>query len=100
LEKGGREEFLARPFQSTKLLQFLNPYGSKIDEFVKNHSYSVFVIPAEAEIQLNQAFLGSRLRGSDGFFDFCEIIMIYRGQKRDGVHPFHPNDAFLRLPLK
>jgi len=28
------------------------------------------VIPEKAGIQLNQAVLGSRLRGSDGFYDF------------------------------
>jgi hypothetical protein len=41
-----------------------------MDDFVKSRFYSIFVIPAEAGIQLNQAILGSRLRGSDGFSDF------------------------------
>jgi len=40
------------------------------DDLVKSRFYPVFVIPAKAGIQLNQAFLGSRLRGSDGFSDF------------------------------
>jgi hypothetical protein len=43
-----------------------------------------FVIPAKAGIQLKQAFLGSRLRGSDGFSDFLEIIS-------DGSPEFLPN---------
>jgi hypothetical protein len=42
----------------------------KYDGFVKSHFYPDFVIPAKAGIQLNQAVLGSRLRGSDGFSDF------------------------------
>jgi hypothetical protein len=46
----------------------------KTDGFVKSRFYSGFVIPAEAGIQLNQAVLGSRLRGSDGFLTFYEII--------------------------
>ena len=44
-----------------------------LDEFVKSRFYPVFVIPAKAGIQLNQAVLGSRLRGSDGFFDFLRV---------------------------
>jgi hypothetical protein len=40
------------------------------DGFVKSRFYPVFVIPAKAGIQLNQAVLDSRLRGSDGVFDF------------------------------
>jgi hypothetical protein len=43
---------------------------SNFDGFVKSRFYPVFVIPAKAGIQLNQAVLDSRLRGSDGFFDF------------------------------
>ena len=43
---------------------------TKVDDLVKCRSYAVFVIPAKAGIQLNQAVLGSRLRGSDGFSDF------------------------------
>jgi len=45
-------------------------YFAKNDEFVKSNFYHLFVIPAKAGIQLNQAVLGSRLRGSDGFSDF------------------------------
>jgi hypothetical protein len=60
-EKGGWRGDFKRPISK-----------SKIDEFVKSHFYSVFVIPAEAGIQFNQAILGSRLRGSDGFFDFLQ----------------------------
>ena len=41
-----------------------------LDNLVKSRFYAVFVIPAKAGIQLNQAVLGSRLRGSDGFSDF------------------------------
>jgi hypothetical protein len=47
---------------------------TKFDGFVKSRFYSGFVIPAKAGIQLNQAVLGSRLRGSDGFLTFYEII--------------------------
>jgi hypothetical protein len=43
------------------------------DELAKSRFYPVFVIPAEAGIQLNQSVLGSRLRGSDGFFDFLRF---------------------------
>jgi hypothetical protein len=45
------------------------------DGFVKSRFYSGFVIPAKAGIQLNQGVLGSRLRGSDGFLTFYEIIL-------------------------
>ncbi len=44
--------------------------NNKNDEFVRSTFYHLFVIPAKAGIQLNQAVLGSRLRGSDGFSDF------------------------------
>jgi hypothetical protein len=44
------------------------------DGFVKSRFYPGFVIPAKAGIQLNQAVLGSRRRGSDGFLTFCETI--------------------------
>jgi hypothetical protein len=44
--------------------------GIKIDDLVKSRFHAVFVIPAKAGIQLNQAGLDSRLRGSDGFPDF------------------------------
>ena len=40
------------------------------DDLVESHFYRVFVIPAEAGIQLYQAVLGSRLRGSDSLSDF------------------------------
>jgi len=43
------------------------------DELVKSRFYPVFVIPEKAGIQLNQAVLGSRLRGSDGFSDFLRV---------------------------
>jgi hypothetical protein len=46
------------------------------DGFVKSRFYSGFVIPAKAGIQLNQAVLGPRLRGSDGFLTFYEFINI------------------------
>ena len=46
----------------------INP--GKFDGFVKSRFYLVFVIPAKAGIQLNQAVLGSRLRGSHVFADF------------------------------
>jgi hypothetical protein len=53
------------------LISFLHRLGEvKDDGFVKSRFYPVFVIPAKAGIQLNQAALDSRLRGSDGFFDF------------------------------
>jgi hypothetical protein len=42
----------------------------KVDHPGKSHFYSVFVIPPKAGIELNEAGLGSRLRGSDGFSDF------------------------------
>jgi len=42
----------------------------KIDEFVKNPFYPIFVIPAKAGIQLIQAVLDSCFRRSDGFSDF------------------------------
>jgi hypothetical protein len=45
----------------------------KIDDLVKNRNSLNFVIPAEAGIQLNQAVLDSRLRGSDGHSDFLRI---------------------------
>ena len=45
-------------------------FNLKIDGLVKSRFYPVFVIPAKAGIQLNQAVLGSRLRGSDVFSDF------------------------------
>jgi hypothetical protein len=41
-----------------------------LDGHVKSRNSFKFVIPAKAGIQLNQAVLGSGLRGSDGFFDF------------------------------
>jgi hypothetical protein len=43
-----------------------------LDGHVKSRNSFKFVIPAKAGIQLNQAVLGSRLRGSDGFFDFLQ----------------------------
>ena len=49
------------------------PIRMKIDELVKSLFYPVFVIPAKAGIQLNQAVLDSRLRGSDGLFDFLRV---------------------------
>jgi len=60
------------------------------NDFVKSRFYHGFVIPAKpvparikqgAGIQLNQAVLGSRLRGSDGF----------SGLRRD-----HPHSLFIR----
>jgi hypothetical protein len=42
----------------------------KNDGFVKSRFSPDFVIPAKAGIQLDQATLGSRLRGSDGFSNF------------------------------
>jgi hypothetical protein len=47
--------------------------GNTFDEFVKSLFYPLFVIPAKAGIQLNQAVLGSRLRESDGFSDFLRV---------------------------
>ncbi len=47
-------------------------YYVKIDKLVKSHS-SVFVIPANAGIQGNQALLDSRFRGSDGLGDFLQL---------------------------
>jgi hypothetical protein len=55
------------------------------DDLVKSRLYPVFVIPAKAGIQVNQAALGSRLRGSDGFSDFL----------RDHPHSFAK--MFLRI---
>jgi hypothetical protein len=45
-------------------------YHPPLDDLEKSRFYAVFVIPAKAGIQLNQAVLGSRLRGGDGFCDF------------------------------
>jgi hypothetical protein len=42
----------------------------KVDVAIKRRFAPDFVIPAKVGIQLNQAVLGSRLRGSDGFSDF------------------------------
>jgi hypothetical protein len=42
----------------------------KFDELVKSQKPLFFVIPAKAGIQSFQAFLDSRLRGSDGVEDF------------------------------
>jgi hypothetical protein len=42
----------------------------KYDDFVKSRFFPVFVIPAEAGIQLNQAVLDFRPRGSDGLSGF------------------------------
>ena len=44
--------------------------GTEYDGLVKSRFYPLSVIPAKAGIQLNQEVLDSRLRGSDGFFDF------------------------------
>jgi hypothetical protein len=44
--------------------------ANRIDQFVKSRFLPDFVIPVKMGIQLNQAVLGSRLRGSDGFSDF------------------------------
>jgi len=46
---------------------------SNIDDLVKSRNSIEIVIPAKAGIQLNQAVLGSRLRGSDGFSDFLRV---------------------------
>jgi hypothetical protein len=60
----------------TELAEYLvltarEPFTSYIiDDFVKIRFYAVFIIPAKAGIHFNQAVLGSRLRGSDGFADF------------------------------
>jgi len=48
----------------------------KIDDLVKSLKIPLFVIPAKAGIQLIQAVLDSRFRGSDGFLTFYEIIKI------------------------
>jgi hypothetical protein len=48
------------------------------DDLVESHFHSVFIIPlAGAGIQLNQAVLGSRLRGSDGLSDFLRVHHIW-----------------------
>jgi hypothetical protein len=43
---------------------------SKNGDFVKSRNSLKFIIPAETGIQLSQAVLGSRFRGSGGFSDF------------------------------
>jgi hypothetical protein len=48
-------------------------WSFKFDDFVKSRFGAVFVIPAEAGIQLNHAVLDSRLRGSDGSYDFLRV---------------------------
>jgi len=42
----------------------------RYDDLVKSQKTSFSVIPAKAGIQLFQIVLDSRLRGSDGFWDF------------------------------
>jgi hypothetical protein len=44
-----------------------------IDELVKSWKMPFSVIPAKAGIQSFQAFLDSRLRGSDDFWDFLRM---------------------------
>ncbi len=70
----------------------------KLEDFGKSRLYSVLVIPVEAGIQLIQAILGSRLRGSDGLPDLlrdnqsCPFIF---GLKTEILLLF-PNLDFLR----
>jgi len=52
---------------------FYFKFNDNIRGFVKSLFYPLFVIPAKAGIQLNQEVLDSRLRGSDGFFDFLRF---------------------------
>jgi uncharacterized membrane protein YcgQ (UPF0703/DUF1980 family) len=59
-----------------------------IDGFAKSRFYPVFVIPAKAGIQLNQAVLDSRLRGSDGFFDFLRDHQYWSLTEREAIS-FH-----------
>ena len=44
-----------------------------VDGPVKSPLHSLFVIPAKAGIQLFQALLDSRFRGSDSCFDFLRV---------------------------
>jgi hypothetical protein len=64
-----------------------------IDGLVKSRFHPVFVIPAKAGIQLNQAVLGSRLRGSDGFSIFYEFIIIERKKSHEDFSA-HPRPSF------
>jgi hypothetical protein len=64
---------LAGRFTDLHFLIFAVFEGYNIDGLVKSRFYPVFVIPAKAGIQLNQAVLDSRLRGSDGFSDFLRV---------------------------
>jgi hypothetical protein len=45
----------------------------KVDDLVKSRKIPFSVIPAKAGIQCFQAFLDSRLRGSDEFWDFLRV---------------------------
>ena len=54
------------------------------DGFVKSRFYPLFVIPAKAGIQLNQEVLDSRLRGSDGFFDFLRERQNWSKKRQPG----------------
>jgi len=58
--------------------------------FVKSRFYPLFVIPAKAGIQLNQAVLDSRLRGSDGVFDFLRDHQILFLINKIRILPYSP----------
>jgi len=71
-----------------------------IDGLVKSQKPPVYVIPAQAGIQGNQGVLDSRFRGSDGFGDFYEFIMIDDFVKNKMVNnSYKPKIKFLQKLL-
>jgi hypothetical protein len=67
-----------------------------LDGFVKSRNCLKFVIPVKAGIQLNQAVLGSPLRGIDGFSDFLRNHQssCKEPKKRDRTPQLMNRDAF------
>jgi len=71
---------------------------SKGDAFVKSPKTPFSVIPAKAGIQCLQAFLDSRLRGSDGYRDFLRTHQ--RFSKRRDILPYRPDTPLLQIDWK